>query len=289
MPIYKPSELLNFLDSLGIAPKKGLSQNFLIDRNILHKIAAAAHLQPGDLVLEVGPGPGSLTEELLNKGAAVVAVEKDVVLAGALDRLKTAENRLEVYCDDILTFPIENVIGNRISPTHKAKVIANLPYHLTTPIIVQLVTRRHLFSHLILMVQDEVARRFVAKPKTSDYSSFTLFLNFYTNAQYAFTVNSSCFYPPPKVNSAIVVLELKEPPKVSDEEAFFKMTRTAFGKRRKMLRGSLKELYTPADVESALTQIGQNSQARPEDLSLETFISLFEALEKHKTTTTIIK
>lgn len=278
MPMYKPSELLNFLNSLGITPKRGLSQNFLIDGNILNKIAATAQLQPGDLVVEVGPGPGSLTEELLNKGAKIIAVEKDAVLAGALDRFKNEKNDLDIYCDDILTFPMEQVVGPLVTSTRKAKVIANLPYHLTTPIIVQLVTQRHLFSHLILMVQEEVARRFVAKPKTDAYSSFTVFLNFYTKPQYAFTVNNSCFYPSPSVNSAIVVLELKEPPKVSNTEAFFKMTRTAFGKRRKMLKSSLREIYEPANIEAALTQLSLNPLARPEDLSLQEHILLFEEL-----------
>lgn len=279
MPIYKPTELLQFLEQLGISPRKGLSQNFLIDANILHKIAATANVSPGDLVVEVGSGPGSLTEELLAKGAHVLAVEKDVVLAGALKRLQTADNHLEIYCDDILEFPLDEVLGPKVSEQKKAKVIANLPYHLTTPIIVQLVTQRHLFSHLILMVQDEVARRFTAAPGTGVYGSFTVFLNFYTIPRYAFTVSNNCFYPSPKVNSAIVVLELKEPPHVTDVAAFFKLTRTAFEHRRKMLRGSLRELYEPAAVESALISIGQNPLARPETLSLKEFILLFEKLE----------
>lgn len=278
MPIYKPTELLSFLEGLGIAPKKALSQNFLIDRNILHKIALTANVTPGDLVVEIGPGPGSLTEELLHEGAHVIAVEKDHILADALKRLKTPDNNLEVFNDDILKFPMEEVLKSKIADKSKAKVIANLPYHLTTPIIVQLVTQHHLFSHLIIMVQDEVARRFTASPGTSAYSSFTIFLNFYTNPHYAFTVSNNCFYPSPKVNSAIVVLELKEPPKVSDTDKFFLLTRTAFHQRRKMMRSSLRELYLPATIESALTQIGKNPLSRPEELSLNDFLKLFDIL-----------
>lgn len=280
MPIYKPSELHQFLDQLGIGPKKGLSQNFLIDGNILRKIVATAQVKPGDLVVEIGPGPGSLTEELLNSGARVVAVEKDTVLADALGRLETGDRQLDIYNDDILTCPLETILTPLLTGGRKAKVIANLPYHLTTPIIVHLIKQRHLFSTLILMVQDEVARRFTARPKTSAYSSFTVFLNFYSHPRYAFTVSNNCFYPAPKVNSAIVAIDLKEPPHVSSEEAFFMMTRTAFEHRRKMLRGSLREIYSPAEIETALASINASPQARPEELSLDEFLKLFEILQK---------
>jgi 16S rRNA (adenine1518-N6/adenine1519-N6)-dimethyltransferase len=282
MPIYKPSELHRFLNELGVHPKKGLSQNFLIDGNILRKIAATANVTSGDLVLEVGSGPGSLTEELLSQKAKVIAVEKDEVFAGALSRLKEEGKNLEVFCDDILTFPIEKTIKKYLEPGKKAKVIANLPYHLTTPIIAQFVEMRHLFSTLTLMVQDEVARRFVAKPKTAEYGSFTVFLNFYTNPLYAFTVSRQCFYPVPKVDSAIVVLELKDLPYVSNQEDFFNFTRTAFKQRRKMMRSSLRELYLPKLVEEGLINITHSPMTRPEELALEDFLKLFEFLSKSK-------
>jgi 16S rRNA (adenine1518-N6/adenine1519-N6)-dimethyltransferase len=278
MPIYKPSELHQFLEGLGVHPKKGLSQNFLIDGNILRKIASTAHVEPGDVVLEVGPGPGSLTEELLGRGAQVIAVEKDPVFANALSRLAPPSGLLNIHCDDIMTFPVEKVLSSLLPEGKKAKVIANLPYHLTTPIIALLVEQRHLFSTLVLMVQEEVARRFVALPKTSAYSSFTVFLNFFSKPHYAFTVNRQCFYPSPKVDSAIVVLELKEPPPVANREAFFKMTRTAFQHRRKMLRSSLKELYPSEKIEAVLQEIGKSPLARPEELTLDEFLKLFSLL-----------
>lgn len=280
MPIYKPTELHQFLEQLGVHPKKGLSQNFLIDGNILRKIAAEAQLSQDDVVVEVGSGPGSLTEVLLNSGAKVIAVEKDPVFAGALERLQTPQKTLEVHCHDIMTFPLAETLKPFLDQGKKAKVIANLPYHLTTPIIAQLVTQRHLFSALILMVQEEVARRFTAKPGTRDYSSYTVFLNYYSIPRYGFTVSRQCFYPSPKVDSAVVVLELKQPPKISNEAAFFTLTRTAFKQRRKMLRSSLRDLYSPQAIEKGLTEIGLNSLARPEELSLENFLSLFEILQK---------
>lgn len=277
MSIYKPSELRLFLNELGIFPKKGLSQNFLIDGNIIRKIVATAEVKPGDLVLEIGPGPGSLTQALLEAGAHVVAVEKDRVLAEALKRLQTPSNQLEVFCEDIMDFPIEATLKER-SQSGRAKVIANLPYHITTPILATLVPQRHLFSSITVMVQEEVARRFVALPKTKDYGSFTIFLKFYTEPSYAFRVSPHCFYPEPKVISAVVKLDLKESPPIDNETAFFEMTRTAFKQRRKMLRVSLKLLYDSEVVSSALEAIGQNPLARPEQLDLQEFLDLYAFL-----------
>lgn len=275
--MYKPSDLRQFLEGMGAHPKKGLSQNFLVDGNIIRKIVETAHLQPDDLVLEIGPGPGALTEALLETGANIIAVEKDRTLAQALERLKSPEKHLEVFCQDILEFDF-TTLKERLQKGKKAKVIANLPYHLTTPILVELVKHRDVFSSLVLMVQEEVARRFIAKPGTSDYSSLTVFLNFFSNPRYAFQVSRNCFYPKPKVESAVVVLDLKKPPNVSSEEKFFELTRTAFNKRRKMLRSSLRELYSPDAVAAALTNIGQNPKARPEELSLNNFLALFDCL-----------
>lgn len=277
MTIYKPSELRAFLESLHITPKKGLSQNFLIDGNIIRKIISTASIQPQDVVLEIGPGPGSLSEALLETGATLIAVEKDRALAEALERFKTANNKFEIYCDDILKFPIEEKIRPLLVDSQKAKVIANLPYHLTTPILVNLVSMHSLFSSLILMVQEEVAQRFTAQPGTKEYGSITVFLNFFCTPHYAFRVSNNCFYPKPKVDSAVVFLELKTPPKI-DQDLFFAMTRTAFGHRRKMLRTSLKALFPDDAVATALEKIGINPLARPEELSLDKFLQLFTAL-----------
>lgn len=278
MPIYKPSELRQFLSSLQITPKKGLSQNFLIDGNILRKIVEVSNVAPGDVILEIGPGPGSLSEQLLEKGAAVIAVEKDPILAQALERLKSPDRLLEVFCNDILTFPIEEKLALFLPPDQKAKVIANLPYHLTTPILIRLVALRNTISSLTLMVQDEVAKRFTAVPGTPEYGSFTVFLNFFTTARYAFQVSKHCFYPEPSVQSAMVILELKAPPTVSNEEQFFRLTRTAFSQRRKMLRSSLRSLYSTEMITEALLSLHLNSQVRPEELSVDDFIQLFEKL-----------
>lgn len=276
--IFKPSELHAFLNELGIAPKKGLSQNFLTDGNIIRKIVKAADVQSNDIVFEIGPGPGALTYALLETGAQVFAVEKDEVLAKALMRLNPPDKRLIVFCDDVLNFPLEDTFRRLLPKGQKAKVIANLPYHLTTPILTELVVQHDLFSVLVLMVQDEVAKRFTASPGNKEYGSITLFLNYHAHPSYAFGVSSHCFYPKPKVESAVVKLELHPPPYVENEEAFFHMTRTAFQHRRKMLRAALKSIYQSERVTQALTHIGHNPQARPEDLSLNDWILLYQHL-----------
>lgn len=278
MPIYKPSELLNFLSEWGANPKKSLSQNFLIDGNIIKKIVASAHVTKQEIVLEIGPGPGSLTEELLEAGAHVIAVEKDRLLATALERLQSADRKLEIFNQDIMEFPIEEVLKKRLSVGQKAKVIANLPYHITTPILAKLVQCTELFSTIHVMVQEEMARRMIAKAGSSEFSSFALFLSFYADCRYCFQVKRGCFYPSPKVDSAVVELRLKQPPDVSDVTGFFEATRTAFGKKRKMLRASLKELFGAEKVTEALTVLKLNPQARPEDLSLDDWLIFYETL-----------
>lgn len=251
------TELKTFLNYLGVRPKKGLSQNFLIDSNIVTKIIKESAIKTGDSVLEIGSGPGILTKALADAGAQVVAVELDKIFIKTLECLPVT-----VYESDILQFPLDRLKTD-------TKVVSNLPYHLTAPILTRLVKRRDLFSTLTVVLQEEVARRIIAKPQTSDYGSLTVFLNFYATARYAFQVSRHCFYPAPSVDSAVVTLTLKEPPAV-DSERFFRLVRTAFQQRRKMLKNSLASLYdTTIDLTS-----------RPEELSLEAFLTLFHQLEK---------
>ena len=279
MPIYQPSELIQFLEEQGFAPRKGLSQNFLIDGNIVRKILAAANVEPGDLVLEIGPGPGALTEQLILAGARIIAVEMDTGFARLLPRLDQ-EGRLEVFCNDIMKFPVLDTVKERLEPGKKAKLIANLPYHLTTPILAEFVAMRDQFSLLTVMVQDEVARRMTAKAKSSEFGSLTVFLSFYADVTYDFRVSHHCFYPKPKVDSAIVTLRPKASPlSKEDTHDFFIATRTAFEHRRKMLRGSLSEIYDPKAIEEALESCGLGVKSRPEELSLDEWLAFYMAVK----------
>lgn len=272
MALYKPSTLRAFLEEIDASPKKSLSQNFLIDGNIIRKIAALAHVQPGDFVLEIGPGPGVLTEELLARGAHVLAVEKDRKFASALHRLQTQDQRLTVIEGDILEQDLSKVLKPR------TKLVANLPYQITTPILTAFLPKKVFFESITVMVQKEVAARFTALPSTSDYSSITVFVQFYSDPHYGFTVEPTCFYPPPRVKSAVVKFTLKDhlPPAYSgsSEEAFFAMTRRAFQQRRKMIRSSLKLVYDQESIDRGLEKIGKGLQVRPENLSLADFLIL---------------
>lgn len=262
MGIYRPSELRKS----GIRAKKSLSQNFLIDQNILDKIVVAASLKEGDTILEIGPGPGALTEKLLANGAHVIAIEKDQALAEKLMQWK--HPRLKIICGDALDFPYETLP----SPL---KCIANLPYQITTPLLAKLVKLHPQISDLTVMVQKEVGERMTASKRTPEYGSFTVFLAAYAQTKYCFTVKPNSFYPPPSVYSCIVHLDLF-PCKVPDE--FFTLTRTAFQKRRKMLRNSVKELYPDQNIEEILQLLGHLPTTRPEELSFEEFYSLFQKL-----------
>jgi len=272
MSLYKPSELHQWLKELGIQPKKGLSQNFLIDGNILNKLVAAARIKEGDWVLEVGPGPGVLTEALLNKGAQVIAIEKDEKLAAHLHRLQNG--KLTILTDDFRNVQIDPLLKGK----GKVKVVANIPYSITGLIIQKLIPKRTSIESIHLMVQKEVAKRCVGKIGTKDYSSFTLFINYHADAKLLFTVSKTCYYPQPRVDSAVLELILKAPPVTAPYEELFQWIQTAFQMRRKMLRVSLKTLARSEDIEHALEKIGHKGTARPQELSLSDFSALFFAL-----------
>jgi len=266
--ISSPKTLLPYLATLGISPKKALSQNFLIDANIIHKLIDAACIEPGDWVLEIGPGAGALTEVLLAKGAHVIAVEKDPALARGLSHLQTEDKRLHIHCCDILDFPLQEL-------GHKAKVVSNLPFHISSPILTRLVPLTDHFSTLTVIVQREVADRYVAKPGGADYSSIGVYLQFFSTPKFLFPISKSCFYPPPKIESAALHFTLKKPP-LDAYEPFLEMVRCAFNKRRKMLRASLKGKYE--GVEEALEKMGKPKTTRPQELSVEEWLILHDQM-----------
>lgn len=257
----RQSELLPFLQSLGASPKKGLSQNFLIDANVIQKIVALADVQPSDSILEIGPGPGSLTSCLLETGARVVAIEKDRAFAKALHRLQTEDQRLTCYEADALEFPISTLPFN--------KVVANLPYHITTPLLEILLQIP--FESLTLMVQEEFAVRLFAKEGSKDFSSLSLFTQFFSLPKTSFFVSRNCFYPKPNVDSRVIHLEFRTPPNVP-QQPFFKLVRTAFQQRRKMMSSSLKSLLPRELIQESLLDLSLRPDARPEMLSFDNWL-----------------
>ena len=241
-------------------PKKRLSQNFLTDKNVVEKLLDAAEIQPGDAVLEIGPGPGAITEALVTRGAAVTAVELDSALAEKLKRLP-----ITIHHADILKFPL----------TQPGKVVSNLPFQITVPILERLLPRRDLFPSITVICQEEMARRITAQPKTKAYGSLTVFVGFYAEVRYIFRVSRTCFYPVPKVDAAVIQLIPKAPPHI-DAEPFFAFVRTTFSQRRKMLKNCCKERYP--QVGEALDALSISQNVRAEELSLSQFLSLYHAV-----------
>lgn len=273
MARFRPSELRQYLHAIGAMPKKGLSQNFLIDGNILKKIVALSGVQAGDYVLEIGPGPGALTELLLETGCHVIAIEKDEVFAKAL--IDGQYPYLQVICSDVLAISFAELLAKL--PT-KVKVVANLPYHLTTPIVYKILKASDYVESATLMVQEEVARRFVTPATSKDYGAVNVVLNYYGTTRYGFPVSNKSFYPVPRVRSAVIHLLLKKQGAVSNEERFFAMVEKAFSMRRKTLASSLRELYSPEAISTALQKQGKLLTVRPEELSLQDWIGFFTNL-----------
>lgn len=278
MSIYKPSILRSFLNQMEAVPQKRLSQNFLIDKNIIQKIVLEADIQKGDCVLEIGPGPGVLTEALLEKGAHVIAIEKDPKFAQALQRFQTSDHRLTVLEADALTVELNSILSKGL------KVVANLPYNVATAILIRFLPKHHYLKSLTVMVQKEVGERLIAKPSTKSYSSLTLFVRFYSEASLGFHIKPTCFYPAPKVHSSVIHFKIKKPIQL-DSEAFFQFVRNTFQKRRKMLRASLRSFYDPEVLRQGLEKIGKGHQVRPEELSLEDFITLFREIQNSSSNT----
>lgn len=267
MTVANLSHLLPFLESLGVHPKKSLSQNFLIDANIVRKIAMLADVQEGDRVLEIGPGPGALTSELLARGAFVTAIEKDTLFAKELERLQNG--RLTVIEADILTFDW-TLLGK--GPW---KVLGNLPYHITTPILEKVCEES--VSSFTFMVQKELADRLLAKIGTRECSSLSIFIQSQAKIQGAFGVSRNCFYPSPKVDSSVISLEFQES---KDPKEFYALVRSAFQQRRKMLSSTLGKLFGSELIKQALKEINILPTARPEELSLSEWRLFFKTIQK---------
>ncbi len=275
--LFRPSDLYPYLKDLGASPKKSLSQNFLTDGNILDKIVRIAEVKEDDFILEIGPGPGALTQALLNQGAHVLAVEKDLLFVKGLKNLKMQHPSLEVIEEDFLKLPLEELLSKQKKTW---KVVANLPYQITTPILAKLFPLFPQISSLTIMVQKEVGERMVAESGEKSYSRLSLFTQYFSSPKCCFTFSPNSFYPRPKVSSCVMHLKLHTPPAISSEKGLFELIKKAFMQKRKMLRSSLTELYRKESVEECLSQLSLFKTARPQDLSLEAFIRLYESLSE---------
>lgn len=257
---------------------KRLGQNFLIDPNIVRKIVATAELSPEDTVLEIGSGRGALTEALSRAARRVVAVEIDPQLHRLLQEQQGDWRNVELVCADALTYPLEAVSTGAI-------VVANLPYYISTPLLFRLLEHRHRFPRLVLMLQNEVADRLVAKAGSADYGVLSVMAQYAAEINKAFRVSAQCFRPRPEVGSAVVLLRTKQETLLSPQEetTFAGLVKAAFAHRRKTLVNSLRdEGYESQAVTSALTDMGIITTARAETLTLAQFVQLTGRLDRRR-------
>lgn len=272
------------LAKFGMSAKKKFGQNFLIDSGVLDGIVSAAGVTESDCVLEIGPGIGSLTQYLAEAAEKVVAVEIDKTLIPVLADTLSEYDNVTVINEDVLKVDIEEIVRT-YNGGRPIKVVANLPYYITTPIIMKLFESGAPIESITVMVQKEVADRMVMGPGNKDYGSLSLAVGYYAKAEAIMDVPPSSFIPQPGVGSAVVRLSRFEEPavKVGDEKYMFEIIRTSFNQRRKTLSNSLSN--NPAlkvsrqQVQEALTEMGINETARGETLSLEQFARLSDILQ----------
>lgn len=251
--------------------KKKFGQNFLTDKNIIKKIVDLTDLNKNDLVIEVGPGSGNMTEVLLSK-TRVLAYEIDVELEEPLNERFRDNQDLTLMFSDFLKSDLKETLSKY--KYESLYFIANLPYYITTPIITKLIEEKIDFKKIAVMVQKEVGDRMAASPGSKDYSSLTVFLNYYFNVKKEFLVSRKVFFPSPNVDSVIISFESKERELNNrEEEVFLKLVRDSFKQKRKTLKNNLKD-YDLNTVFEILTSKGYSETVRAEEISLKDFIEI---------------
>ncbi|WP_106342735.1 16S rRNA (adenine(1518)-N(6)/adenine(1519)-N(6))-dimethyltransferase RsmA [Laceyella sediminis] len=279
-------ELLN---AYGLKLKKSLGQNFLTDSHVLNKIIRAAELNKDSGVIEIGPGIGALTERLAEQAGKVVAVELDQRLVPVLKELFQHQPHVEIIHGDALEVDLGAVIQEHMRDMKTLHVVANLPYYVTSPILIRLLTERYPLTNIVIMIQKEVADRLAAKPGTKDYSSLSVLVQYFAEAEEVAKVPSHVFVPRPQVDSAVARLTLRERPavEVKNEGLFFKIVRASFAQRRKTLLNTLHAtLFARVDkhqVEAWLNEAGIDPKRRGETLNLEEFATLVEVIDQKLT------
>lgn len=280
-----PQNTIEILNKYKFVFQKKFGQNFLIDNHVLDKIIQAADITKEDFVLEIGPGIGTLTQYLCENAREVVAVEIDRMLIPILEDTLSAYDNVTVLNNDILKLDLNALVQER-NNGRPIKVVANLPYYITTPIIMDLLERHLPLINITVMVQKEVADRMQSGPGTKDYGALSLAVQYYAKPYIAANVPPNCFMPRPNVGSAVINLTLHKdnPIIVSDEKLLFRMIRASFNQRRKTLVNGLNnssELpFTKEEVQQALEALGISENIRGEALTLEQFATLANQLSR---------
>jgi 16S rRNA (adenine1518-N6/adenine1519-N6)-dimethyltransferase len=273
-----PRTLLN---AWNLRPRKSLGQNFLTAAGVSERIVAAAAVAPEDIVLEIGPGLGALTLPLAARAARLIAVETDAEILGLLraELLAAGRQNVETICASIL----DTDIAALAPPDRRLVVLGNLPYNISSPVLVRLVESRHRVDRAVLMLQKELVDRIVASPGGRDYGRLTVMLAYCATVRRLFTVNADRFFPKPKVDSAVVEIRFKTAPDTParDEPFLWKVVQAAFGQRRKTLKNALTGSALPletAGAEAVLQAAGIDPRRRAETLTVAEFVTLSHAV-----------
>lgn len=271
------AKTFDILKKHGFHFKKKWGQNFLFDKNLLRRMVKGAEIKAGESVIEIGPGAGTLTKVLLEEGAKVLAIEIDETLIPVLeDMLQGTDAR--IICGDVLKINLDQSaqVNGLKSPY---KIVANLPYYITTPILMNILESEYKFDLLVIMVQWEVAERLTAEPGTKEYGAITLAVNFYTESRILFKVPRHLFTPAPDVDSAVICLKLRvnTPVQVKDKKLMFRLIKAAFNQRRKTLTNALLQVEPgigKSKLEEILKRAGIDGRRRGETLSIEEYARL---------------
>ena len=266
----------------NITANKNFGQNFLIDENIVNSIVSAAEISSDDLVIEIGPGLGTLSAALVEKSGKLICIELDKKMLNILhDRFFLYEN-FELISDDVLKVDLQQILTENLSKFKNAKIVANLPYYITTPIIMKLLENNLPLKSITVMVQKEVAERLTEKPGGKNSGAITYAINYYTEPSIVANVPNTSFIPSPKVDSCVINLKLLDKPRVcpKNEELFFKIIKAAFLQKRKTLINALinAKLSTREELEKIFTEANIDLKIRGEKLTLEEFCEISDKL-----------
>lgn len=273
----------NIINKYGFSFQKRFGQNFLIDEHVLDKIVDAALIGKGDGVIEIGPGIGTMTQRLCEAASKVVAIEIDKELIPILSETMSGYDNVKIINADVMKTDLDKLIREEFSGM-SVKVVANLPYYITTPIVMSLLENHLPVESITIMVQREVAQRMQAGPGTKDYGALSLAVQYYADTYIAANVPPNCFMPRPKIGSGVIRLTVRKEAKVevADEKLMFSLIRAAFNQRRKTLVNAVTNFpgldYTKEDIEKALAELDISEKIRGEALSLQQFAELSNIL-----------
>ena len=274
--LYSPKVVREIIDLYNFNFKKSLGQNFLIDKNFVDKIIDAADIENQN-VLEIGPGIGTITYEMAKLAKKVVAIEIDQSLIPILDENLEEFDNAKVINQDILKTDLKKLVEEEFNG-ESFKVVSNLPYYITTPIIEMLITTGLPCENMTIMVQKEVAERMVADEKSKDYSSLSVFRKLYTEAKLITNLPKSVFMPQPKIDSTILNLKLRIYDENVNQDLLFKLVRAGFNKRRKTILNSMSDVIEKDKLKETFAKVNLAENLRAENLSLDDFIKLSNEL-----------